>query len=261
MKKSFFNRQNTAITALFTGSSMSELLAKTRAAAANGADGIAVEINNLPPEDRTVDHFRTLIKDVPLPFMFICYRNCKWFANDDEARQEFLLRAAEAGAEVIDVMGDLYAKTDNELTNDPSAVEKQKKLMEEIRARGAKVLISSHMHTLPPQSAEDIIKYLTIQSERGADICKIVTNGDTEEAFLEAIRADMMLSRTFPKPFIHLTGGKYSKLHRFMGTKLGLAATFGVSAYDATSYNQPLISSFKTVRDLIPWDIGDIQGL
>ena len=88
-----------------------------------------------------------------------------------------------------------------------------------------------------------------------------VKPGDTEEAFLEAIRADMMLSRTFPKPFIHLTGGKYSKLHRFMGTKLGLAATFSVSSYDATSYNQPLISSFKTVRDLIPWDIGDIQGL
>ena len=101
--------------------------------------------------------------------------------------------------------------------------------------------------------------FLTRQAEHGADICKIVTNGDTEEALLENIRADLMLSRDFPKPFIHLSNGKYGTLHRFIGTKLGLAITFGVSGYDATPYRQPLIPSFKTVRDLIPWDIGDVR--
>ncbi|MBR3708529.1 MAG: type I 3-dehydroquinate dehydratase, partial [Lentisphaeria bacterium] len=138
MKKSFLNRQNTAVTALFTGKTVAELLAKTRNAAANGADGIAVEIHNLPPELRTVDTFKTLVDEVPLPFMFICYRSCQWYGSDDEARQEFLLRAAEAGAEVIDVMGDLYCKSEDELTTDPAAIEKQKKLIEEIHARGAK---------------------------------------------------------------------------------------------------------------------------
>ena len=44
-----------------------------------------------------------------------------------------------------------------------------------------------------------------------------------------------------------------------MGTKLGLAITFAVPEYDLTPYNQPLVSSFKTVRDLIPWNIGDIN--
>jgi 3-dehydroquinate dehydratase type I len=259
MKKSFLNRQNTAVTALFTGKTVAELLAKTRNAAANGADGIAVEIHNLPPELRTVDTFKTLVDEVPLPFMFICYRSCQWYGSDDEARQEFLLRAAEAGAEVIDVMGDLYCKSEDELTTDPAAIEKQKKLIEEIHARGAKALISSHMFQLAPKSADEVLAYLTAQSDRGADICKIVTNGNTEEAFVEAIRTDLMLSRVFPKPFIHLTGGKYGRLHRFMGTKLGLAATFGVSGYDDTPYNQPLISSFKTVRDLIPWDACDLK--
>ena len=259
MKKSFFNRQTTAITALLSGETIPEILAKVRASAAAGADGIAIEIHNLPPEFRTIDHFKTLIDEVPLPFMFICYRSCKWYGKDDEARQEFLLRAAEAGAEVIDVMGDLYCRSEDELTRDPAAIEKQKKLIAAIHERGANVLISSHMYTLPPKSADEVRDYLTAQAERGADICKIVTNGDSEEAFLEAIRTDMMLSRDFPKPFIHLTNGRYNKLHRFMGTKLGLAITFGVPGYDLTPYNQPLISSFKTVRDLIPWDIGDIQ--
>ena len=57
--------------------------------AANGADGIAVEIHNLPPELRTVDTFKTLVDEVPLPFMFICCRNCQWYGSDDEARRNF----------------------------------------------------------------------------------------------------------------------------------------------------------------------------
>ena len=258
MKKSFFNRQNTAVTALFCGSSIQELIAKTRTSAAEGADGIAIELFQLPPEFRTVDHFRQIMRETDLPFMFICYRNCQWFGNDDEARQEFLLRAAEAGAEVIDVMGDLYDPVPGELTLNPESVKKQKKLIEEVHARGAKALISSHMHTLPPKTAEEIREVLQHQADRGADICKIVTNGDTEKAFLEAIRADIMLSREFPKPFIHLTGGSFGKMHRFMGTKLGLTITFGVPYYDSTPYNQPLIRSFKTVRDTIPWDISGV---
>ena len=256
MKKSFFNRQNTAVTALFSGTNIAELLAKTRTAAAEGADGIAIELHALPPELRTVDNFRRIMNEAYLPFMFICYRNCQWYGSDDEARQEFLLRAAEAGAEVIDVMGDLYCPTPGELTEDPAAVEKQKKLIAAIHERGAKALISSHMHTLPPMTADEIKQVLSIQADRGADICKIVTNGENRESFLEAIKADIELAATFEKPFIHLTNGPFSKMHRFMGTKLGLVITFGVPEYDLTTYNQPLIKSFKTVRDTIPWDIG-----
>lgn len=251
MKKSFFNRQETAITALFTGESIPELLAKTHAAAGMGADGIAIEINHLPPEYRTVDCFKTLIDAVPLPFMFICYRNCCFCGADDDARQVFLLRAAEAGAEVIDVMGDLYHPEADELTMDDAAVSRQRELIAQIHERGAKALVSSHMYNLPPKSADEVLNYLTAQAERGADICKIVTSCDSEEAFLEAIRTDMMLNRTFDKPFIHVSTGKYNRLHRFMGTKLGVAITFGVPGYDQYSYSQPLISSFKTVQDLI----------
>ena len=115
------------MTALFCGSSIQELIAKTRTSAAEGADGIAIELFQLPPEFRTVDHFRQIMRETDLPFMFICYRNCQWFGNDDEARQEFLLRAAEAGAEVIDVMGDLYDPVPGELTLNPESVKKQKK--------------------------------------------------------------------------------------------------------------------------------------
>ncbi len=253
--KTFFNRNSTVVTALFNGASPEEITAKIHTAAAAGAEGIAVDLNKLPPEYRTKEVFSALIAAAPLPFMFLCYRSCQWYGNDDAKRQESLLTAAEAGAEVIDVMGDLYAPCANELTLDMAAVKKQQELIDNIHLRNAKVLISSHMHNLPPMTAPEIIKALGIQAERGADICKIVTCTDTEAGFLEAIKADIYLAENFPKPFIHLSNGKFSKLHRFIGTKLGLAVTFGVTSYADPAYTQPLITSFKQVRDLIPWEL------
>ena len=82
-RKSFFNRQATAITALFHGSTISELLALARTAEFQGADGIAIQLEKLPPEERTVDNFRYIMQAVHLPFMFICYRSDNWFGDDD----------------------------------------------------------------------------------------------------------------------------------------------------------------------------------
>ena len=259
-RKSFFDRQTTAVTALFAGESIEELIAKSRNAEFDGADGIAVEISSLAPELRTVDQFRRLMNEVHLPYMFICYRSDRWFGTDDEARQEYLLRAAEAGAEVIDVMGDLYDPSPLELTMNPDAVARQKALIEEIHARGAKALMSSHMHTQSARTAEEVLGYLREQRSRNADILKIVTAVNTEAEFLEAIRTTLLLNREFDVPFIHLCNGQYSRMHRFLATKLGVAITFGVSGYEnGAVYSQPTIRSFKSVIANIPWDIRDVM--
>ncbi len=259
LKKSFFNRQNTAITALFAGETVSEIINKARTAEFNGADGIAVEICYLDPEERTVDNFRRIMNEVKLPFMFICYRNDRWLKDDDEARQEYLLRAAEAGAEVIDVMGDLYDPAPFELTMNPEAIAKQKALIAEIHARGAKALMSSHM-TNDARTAEQVLAHLKEQQSRGADIAKIVTGVNTEEEFLEAIKTTMLLNREMDIPFIHLGSGKFNRIHRFMATKLGAAITFGVPYYDPTAgYHQAPVNVFKSVRDNICWDISDTK--
>ncbi len=259
LKKSFFNRQSTAVTALFTAESIQEIIAKARSAEFDGADGIAVELCYLAPELRTVDNFRRIMTEVRLPFMFICYRNDRWFGTDDAARQECLLHAAEAGAEVIDVMGDLYDPSPFELTVNPEAVAKQKALIAEIHARGAKALISSHLHNDPAQTAQQVLEILQTQHSHGADIAKIVTAVNTEEELLEAVRTTMILNREMEIPFIHLCGGKFSRIHRFLATKLGAAITFGVPGYDPVStYAQPTVRAFKTVMDAIPWDLNSI---
>lgn len=256
LKKSFFNRQETAVAALFKGETVEDLTAQARTAEFNGADAIAAELCILPPELRTKENFRIMMDAVKLPFMFILYRSDRWFGKDDDARQKFLLDAAEAGAEVVDVMGDLYDPSEFELTRKPEAVKKQMALIDEIHARGAKVVMSSHMAV--PRSAEQVLEHLERQSERGADLLKIVTGVNSEAEFIEAVRTTLLLRRKLEKPFIHLCNGSWSRLHRFIGPKLGVAVTFAVNGYSRDfMLNNPTIPALQSVLRTIPWTAGE----
>lgn len=260
LKKSFFNRQQTAVTLLIRGESIDEMLASARMAEFNGADGIAIELCDLEPEQRTKENYRRLMDGVHLPFMFILYRNDRWLKEDDEARQKYLLDAAEAGAEVVDVMGDLYNPSPFELTRNPEAIRRQMALIEQIHERGAKVIMSSHMSN-DFRTAEQVLEHLQQQSARGADILKIVTRANTEDELAEVIRTTMILNKELDKPFVHLCNGPYSRLHRFIGPKLGSAIAFAVNDYNKPSllYGQPTIRSLKTVIEAIPWHVDDVQ--
>lgn len=256
MRASFFNRKTTVITALLTQEdSVEKMLSRIQEAVRLGAEGIAMELGSLPPELRTPDNYRRFMDSAPeLPFMFILYRNDRWLGSDDDARQKFLLEAASAGAEVIDVMGDLYDPTPYELAVNSAAIEKQKALIREIHARGAKVIMSSHMSS-QTRTAEEVLAHLREQESRGADILKIVTGVNTEEELLEAFRTTMLLHRELDKPFVHLCNGKFSRPHRFFGPKLGAAIAFAV--FTETPQSQPTIPQLKNVLSSIHWNIQD----
>ena len=157
-------------------------------------------------------------------------------------------------------MGDLFDPSPFELTRKPEAIEKQMRLIDEIHARGAKVIMSSHMSN-DYRTAEQVLEHLQQQSARGADILKIVTGVNNEEQLAEAIRTTMLLNRELEKPFVHLCNGTYSRLHRFIGPKLGVSIAFAVHDYTAPSflYTQPPIRSLKQVLSAIPWHIDDVQ--
>ena len=260
MKHSFFNRQDAAVTLLCSPLSISEAVGLARAGEMDGADGIAIELQKIPLEQRTEDNFRVLINSVQLPFMFIDYRSDLFLKADDEARQEYLLLAAKCGAEVIDVMGDLYNPSQFELTRDPEAIKKQKALISRIHELGAKVIMSSHM-TSTERSAEDVLEHLQEQSSRGADILKIVVGINSEKALLEGMRTLLQLHKELDKPFVFLGSGPYGRFIRYVGPRLGTAIEFAVHDYPAgQSYNQPTIRSFKGVLDNFHWDINDLKA-
>ncbi len=256
MRASFFNRKSTVITALLTQEdSVEKMLCRIQQAVRLGAEGIAMELGSLPPEVRTPDNYRRFMDAAPkLPFMFILYRNDRWLGKDDDARQKYLLDAAAAGAEVIDVMGDLFDPAPFELAMNPDAIEKQKALIREIHQRGAKVIMSSHLSE-HARTAQEVLAHLREQESRGADILKIVTGVNTEEELLEAFRTTMLLHRELDKPFVHLCNGKFSRPHRFFGAKLGVAIAFTV--FTETPQSQPTIQQLKNVLENIHWNIQD----
>lgn len=260
LKKSFFNRQTPCITLLITGKSIEEMIIAARKAEYNGANAIAVELCQLPEEARTIENYKYLMSEVHLPFMFILYRNDTVCGKDDEARQKYLLDAAEAGAEVIDVMGDLFDPSPRELTFNKEAIAKQKKLIEEIHARGAKVVMSSHMSG-EFLTKEEVLAHLQEQSSRGADILKIVTRAATEEELQEVIATTMYLNKKLTKPFIHLCNGKFMRLHRFLSPALGSTVAFAVndSEYPSHLYRQPTIPALKAVLENLHWHLDDVQ--
>ena len=256
-KKSFFNRQSPAVTLLYTPHDIIEAVTGARNAEDAGADAIALEMKFLPLELRSVENLKKIIKSVQLPFMFVCYRNDTFLGGDDRARQEYLLNAVEAGAEVVDVMGDLFDPSPRELASDPEAIAAQKELICRIHQMGAKVIMSSHMQE--SLKAEEVLAHLQEQSSRGADILKIVTRIDTEEQLLEAMRTLLLLRHHLDKPYVFLANGDYGRFLRYIGGKLGVAIEFSVNGYIGEWGVQPTIRSFRKVLDNFHWDIDNLK--
>ena len=249
-------KRTTSIYHLFRPRSEAHAIALSRAGYADGADGTCYELASLPPAERTVEVFRRIIAATPLPTIFCTYRNDLFLGEDDEARMESLFRAAEAGADYIDVMGDLYDPSPVQLTRSAEAVERQRKTIERIHALGAKAIVSSHVpdRTL---TCDEIVEHLQAQADRGADVCKLVTFLPTAADYVECVKALARLNEGFPRPWILLGGGAFGRLQRFTGPGFGCAVEFGVHDYDPQeSYDQPTIRSLREGLDAISWSVG-----
>jgi len=254
MKYFPLQEKRTLITNLQSPRTVAEAIAESRNAAADGADAIAIELRSLRREDRNEDSFRAIIQSVPLPFMFLLYRNDQVESLADEPRQELLLAAARAGAGMIDVMGDLFDPSPDERTRKPAAIRQQQALIEQLHAIGSQVIMSSH--PLRPMTSDEVVEQLQDFASRGADVVKIVTKVNTDAEFAESIRTTLRLHRELSRPFVHLCGGRFSRIQRMTGTALGVAITFGVHEYhDYASYNQPTIRAFRKVQENMQWSV------
>ena len=259
-RHSFLRLPPPVVTGIFAGQTPEELIAEARHAEFEGAGGLAVELRDLRPEFRNRDAMKRVIDAANLPFMFCFYRNDSQQNLDDEARRDVLLAAADAGAAMIDVMGDLYDPSPMELTRNPVAIDRQKRLIDAIHAKGAEVVISSHMPRA--RSAEQVLEHLSESASRGADVVKLVAEVNTDEELAEAFRATMLLRRELKIPFIHLCNGAFSRPHRFLGPALGTAILFAVPRYEPRyGMTQPTVRAMKTVLDNIHWHISDVVPL
>lgn len=255
---SFLNKTYPVITALIGRETPQELITTARNAESDGAQGIAIFLESIKPEFRSSGTLKSIISSVNLPFMFCYYREDKWQKSGDDERQELLLTAADMGASMIDVIGDLYDPSPMEITRNQSAIDKQKRLIDKIHGKGADVVMSSHMTC--PRTTEEIVEHLRAFEDRGADVVKIVTVVNTAEELAEAFNTTITLKRELKKPFIQLCNGKFGRPHRFICPTLGLSVVFAVPHDpERKSTNIPSVKEMKDVLDNIRWNINELM--
>lgn len=250
MKQTFLNCDKPLLTVMLQCETPQTVIGRIRNANCLGADAFGLQVESLQPEYHTPDTYKRLFGEMKgKPCYVTNYRGGHNQGLSDDALADGLLTLAESGATLCDVIGDLYARHPEELTDNAKAIEKQMKLIDMLHDRGAEVLMSSHILKFTP--AERVLEVALEQKRRGADVIKIVTGADTMEQQIENLRITDLLKRELGAPFLFLSGGACS-LHRRLGIKLGCCMSLCVYEHDVLSTPaQPLLSTMKTIRDII----------
>lgn len=250
MSKTFLNHEKALLTVMLQCETPEVAISRIRNANCLGADAYGLQVESLKPEYRNSDTYKRLFAEMKeRPCYVTNYRKKNGEIETDDELAVRLLELAQSGATLVDVMGDLFCRHPEELTEDAEAIEKQEKLIQKIHAAGAEVLMSSHILKFTP--AERVLEVALEQKRRGADIIKIVTGAESMEQQIENLRITNLLKEKLGVPFLFLSGGECS-LHRRLGMKLGCCMALCVYEHDHLSTPmQPLLSTMKTIRDSI----------
>ncbi len=248
MKKSFLNHSNPLLTVMLQCETPKTAIGRIRNANCLGADAYGLQVESLKPEYHNSDTYKRIFAEMKdRPSYVTNYRTANNSGKNDEDLAEGLLELADCGATLVDVMGDMFCKHPEELTDNDEAIQKQMRLIEQLHSLGAEVLMSSHLYKYAP--AERVLEIAFEQKRRGADIIKIVTAADTMEQQIENLRITDLLKRELGAPFLFLSGGECS-LHRRLGIKLGCCMSLCVYEHDHLSTSsQPLLRNMKIIRD------------
>jgi 3-dehydroquinate dehydratase type I len=161
----------------------------------------------------------------------------------------------ESGASMCDIMSDIFDPSPRQLTKKQRAIDKQKKLIDQIHSMGAEVLMSSHTGDF--LTAEETIEHAKAMENRGADMIKIVVKGTSEAEMQEAFQITSLLKKELKVPFLHICAGQYGKIHRAMAPLFGSALVLCVQSYTAGSYHeQVLLRAIKAVYDNLDRTVG-----
>ena len=231
------------------GDDADQFISKMNELRAQGTDAFLLRLEYLLPENRTEDTFRKIISAADgLPVYATDYRRFDKYADEtDQCKAEALLAAARAGADLLDVPGNMFTDEEFELTEDPGAVEQQRKLIDEIHALGKKVLMSTHVDQYLPR--QKVLEIAMAQQSRGADVLKIVTRSDNAEELTENLETTRVLSEKMVSAVLFLSSGDMCRFHRIIGPYLGCC--MWLATFEAGRKDQPLLSDLKPLLDLL----------
>jgi 3-dehydroquinate dehydratase len=219
-----------------------------------GAEAFLYDLRELNVKYHNKEDLSKIFSITDKPIMVYYYRRWEHIpAVNDEERAKAYLTAIEAGASAVDMMGDLFDPCPMEISRKIDIIEKQRKLMKDIRERGGEVMISCH--TLVRMSTEEILSQVReVVNTREPDMVKIVPRVETEDELLEAFRSTATLKRELKIPFIHIAMGTYNRIHRIVGPMLGSSLCFCVPYYNKdVTLEQPLLRATRKIFDNWVW--------
>lgn len=248
MKKSFLNASSPFVTEMIQVKTAEQAKNRIQNAIACGATAIGIQLHTMEKQYRTEENLRELFAFTgKLPLYITNYRSGENEGTSDEELLNGLLTALDCGATLVDVMGDAFNPSPEELTTDEKAIEKQERFIDEVHKKGGEVLMSSHVHSF--RTAERVLEIAKAQESRGADIVKIVTGAETQEEEIENLKICDLLKKELKVPFLFLSGGKFSKLHRNIGPALGVCMWLCFREYDEFTYpGPPLLQNVLKIK-------------
>lgn len=248
MKRSFINYDKPLLTVMVQADNPARIKELMDKSTPEGAEAFGIQFERMKSEYRTKEIYMDLFshaKDKPV--YVTNYRLGHNEGKSDDELADELLELAECGADLCDVMGDYFDRQPDEVAVHEGAIEKQKKLIEKIHDRGAKVLMSSHVYKFTP--AERVLEIALEHQMRDADICKIVTGAGNMNEQLENLKIINMLKENLKIPFLFLCVGECGILRR-IGGELGCCMYLCVYEHDELSTPaQPLLRNVKAIRD------------
>jgi len=246
MKKNFLNSEKALLTTMVMSKDPDRAIEIVDIINGIGTDAFGIQIDQLPREFHNEDTYRRIFTAMgDHPIYATNYRKIQDPVDDDVLASD-MINIAKCGATLCDVQGDLFEPHPEQVCMGKDAILKQMRHIENLKNAGAEVLMSSHLTKFWPE--EEILRIANEHIKRGADVVKIVSKSDTEEELYENIRISGVLKRELSKPFLFLSGGSHSYLHRRIGFALGICMCLCSCKDDEFAVKlQPELSKMKAI--------------
>lgn len=253
----FLTLDRPTVTAMIKSDNPGDIFAEIEKIRQIGTDTFGIQIDYMKPEYRTAEVLKKIFAAMGnKPCYVTNYRGGNPNAEDDRLA-ETLLQVTDYGKMLLDLRADMFAPCKEEFTTDPNAVEKQKEFIRAAHAKGAEVLMSTHVFDrFVPK--EEVKRIAHAAYERGADISKIVTTANSADELQQNLELITELKRELPIPFLFLCNGSHCRIHRIYGPMMGVCMY--LAAIQKKEWeNQPTLDDVKTAMTLagytdMPWN-------
>lgn len=220
--KTFLGFNRPVLTTMLKGKSKKELMFEIDVALLQGTDAFGMQIDLLPTKERTKSDLKDLFDamgDKPAYITDYTRGNISETPQSDEELVEEMLLALDCGATLFDLRADTFDRQPDEFSTNEKAIARQMEVAKTVHSMGKEVLMSTH--TLKYTTPQRVMEIMKAQEARGADICKLVTNADTDEEEFQAFENLFALSRELKVPYLYLINGKKNLRHRRLSSALG----------------------------------------